>query len=392
MILTLLIASALGLSPLALTTDDLAIVFTGNKSINTPRLKSELKPWIEDLEANPLDEGAAEDLAFEMEQIYRHIGRPDCKVEVAPAALEGDGWKITFRIDEGPQRILDSLHFGGNKIFNEERLARRFGWNEDGFLALFGSGRVVYSDEVLEAGLVGIKLLYRLAGYLDVVVTSQVSETPKSQRIEVDVYVQITEGPCYVLESVEFREEKWESLSEQCGLELGAIFTPRTPLELEKRLERHLAEQGYFQCNVTVDAGVSGSAGMRLRVAVEPGEIASIGEIEVIGAPHTRTSWIRSYLTFKSGDRYQKSALEDSRRELLHTGLFQTVKIGWRRADRNGEAVLDVSVELDEKDRTRAALRLGFGSYELGRVGAEFFHRNIFGTAVEGRASGKASF
>lgn len=372
------------------------VEITGNDSIKTRDLLTDLRPWIQDLEAAPRDEAIRSDLAEEMRQIYIAAGFPDAEVETLPLVSRGNGWIVKFRVKEGTQRQVGRVEFRAaspetSLVFSDNRLRTCLNWSQSGLLSLVGQGRVVFTEASLRSTRERLLLLYRLEGYLDADVKTSFSERVDEQGRFVDVVIVIDPGAPHRVGNISIDDPDRDQILAQSDLRTGMPFTPRLPIEIEKRIERYFAERGYFEAQVRVTTTAGDDQVRHLDVSVLRGPIARIFSITLEGNERTRKSWVRAHLPFGEGDLYRKTALEEGRGRLLRSGLFEHVTI--RVEPRiNDTSELDVTVEMKEKPVLQLGTTLGFGSYQLGRLGAEIRRRNLFGRGIEGWLSARASF
>ncbi len=375
---------------LATTAPDLSVDIVGNETLLERVLLAELEFWLEDLRTNPLDEGARDDVAYELTQIYRERGFPKATV-TSKSTTKGGTTEVVFTVVEGPRRLLGELTFDGAAHFDAKTLQNAFQWQRDGVFKAFGQGPIVFSDEVLEAGCVGVRLLYRLDGFRDVATEVALTERDKGDRITVDVLVKVTQGRRYRVRDVVINVFPIPpGLREACGVTNNDVFTPRMPVEVAQRVQRFLADRGYFSATADAEPLITDAA-VDLHVRFDTGPLATIDSIVVQGNNRTSEHWVRRHLSFSVGDLFSKTEFEKSRSALLRSGLFRNARVTGKPVDGTSNR-LDVEVELDEKDAIRTSFRIGFGSYELGRVGVEVLHQNLFGYGLYGRARARASF
>lgn len=370
--------------------DEVEFEIRGNVALGTRFLLAEIDPWLEDLRERPEDDGALDDAAHELAQLYRRNGFPRVQVFTDRRSVDMQRL-IRFRIKEGPQRVVQAVRFIGNHHFDIDTLRDLFPWQRRGTL---GTGAEIFADETVAAGVAGIRLLYRLEGYLDVEVETSTTEIESPDDITVALYVELTEGSQYKLAGIEIVGESeipHSDMRDAAGVDSDTPFTPRLPLEVENRIERMLAERSYFGAEVTVTVRDEEGEEKTLIVDVQKGELWVIDDIVIEGSERTVPSWMLRRLPFTVGDPYRQSSIENGRRALFETGLFSKVTLD--TTPMLGDlGRLRVTITVAEKDAIRPALRVGFGTYELGRLGAEVQHRNLFGRGWIGSLRGKVSF
>lgn len=382
----------------------------GTSGLSSVRLGQEIRPWIEDLLAAPDDVGMRDDLLFEVVSIYRRYGFPDATASIAeemPTEEGAEGRTLVVIITEGPRAYLRGVSIRGNVAIDNAVLQGAFPWLRAGIVP--GSSQV-FTKGALASGVAGIKLLYSLNGYLDVSVETRVDreevlrgDSPGTgpgdvpvKEYRVEVVVQVTEGPRTILESLDVTPGETYSVEEiraLTGVSEGSPVTPRLPIEVRNRVRRQLLDRGHYLARVEVEESpVPGRPDRRaLAVRVVEGPVHTFGSVIVDGERHTRRGFIRARLGIDFGDTYSKTMMEEGQRELSASGLFQNFDlelVPWPPDPTR----LNVHVTVVERDAIRFETRVGFSTYELGRIGAGVLHRNLFGLGIEGRADALVSF
>lgn len=394
------------------------VTIEGNGSLKTRDLLADLRPWVKDLEEaakrirpseEGVDPGVIGDFAEELRQIYISAGFPDAEVEALEPTIQSGTQVLTFRVTEGSRRQVGTIEFrhvgtdgspndtpDAPAPFAEDRLLACFNWSQSGLLSLVGQGNAIFTEAGLRAARENLILLFRLEGYLDVDVESTFDEKETDGQRHVDMQITLRPGSQYRVGALRVEDPESEAIIAAARVAKEQSFTPRLPIEIEKRIERFLAEQGYFRAKVDAEAVESTRTGdgvhrRDIELKIDRGDRATLATIEFVGAEYTRESWIQAHLPFEVGDLYKKSALQDGRGQLLRSGLFNNVAIRLSPQE-NDPNLLDVTIEVVEKPVLQLGTTLGFGSYQLGRFGAEARHRNLFGRGIEGWIKGRVSF
>ncbi|MEM7260831.1 MAG: BamA/TamA family outer membrane protein [Planctomycetota bacterium] len=371
---------------------DVEVALEGHESYSTRVLLAELEFWLEDLRRDPHDVGAREDIAYELQQFYHAEGYPRATVTSSEPNTEDDPVRIVFRIDEGPLEVLDTLTFEGATHFDHARLRQAFEWNRRGLFGIFGQGPITFTEDILEAGCVGVRLLYRLDGFREVEARPTISREEDEDRIRVAVNVLISEGRRFRVGEITFDPDlPADGLRTACRVDRGDVFTPRLPIEVEQRIERFFADRGYFSASARVEPTVDPIGVVHLHANYQLGEVAKIGRIDFVGLETTRESWARAHVTFETDQLFRRTEFERTRAALLQSRLFQTVRVVGVPDETESDRIR-VEIRVEEKKTIRGAIRAGFGSYELGRIGAEILHRNVLGRGLLWRLRGKVSF
>jgi outer membrane protein assembly complex protein YaeT len=117
-----------------------------------------------------------------------------------------------------------------------------------------------------------------------------------------------------------------------------------------------------------------------LTFTAEPGKLAHFGPLEVVGNKSVGESIIRRQLTFKPGDLYRRSIVQDSQRRLYGLELFQFANIETVNPEQQPEDV-PIRVTVAEGNHQRVNFGVGYGTEENARIDSEYHHVNFLGGA-----------
>ncbi|MEO5774087.1 MAG: BamA/TamA family outer membrane protein [Sphingomicrobium sp.] len=113
-----------------------------------------------------------------------------------------------------------------------------------------------------------------------------------------------------------------------------------------------------------------------LLLPVDPGPLASFGEIRVNGRPPFSAAHVGRIARFRRGDPFRRSDVDDLRRALIATGLVAAAEVQVVPAS-DGRTV-DLAVHLEPAPMRTIAGELGYGTGEGIRAEASWQHRNLF--------------
>ena len=142
-----------------------------------------------------------------------------------------------------------------------------------------------------------------------------------------------------------------------------------------------LKDHGYPYGKVATgeDDGSDGKQAV-LTFTAEPGKLAHFGPVEVVGNKSVGEHIIRRQLTFKPGELYQRSVVQDSQRRLYGLELFQFANVEPLNQEQQPDEV-PVRVTVAEGNHQRVNFGVGYGTEEKARVDAEYHHVNFLGGA-----------
>jgi outer membrane protein assembly complex protein YaeT len=142
-----------------------------------------------------------------------------------------------------------------------------------------------------------------------------------------------------------------------------------------------LKDHGYPYGKVSTDED-DGSDGKQatLTFTADPGQIAHVGPIQVVGNKSVSEHVIVRELTFKPGDLYERSVVQESQRRLYGLELFQFANIEPVTPELQ-PAEVPIKVTVAEGNHQRVNFGVGYGTEEKARVDAEYHHLNFLGGA-----------
>ena len=179
---------------------------------------------------------------------------------------------------------------------------------------------------------------------------------------------------------------------ETLGLKSGTPVDAQRIIDAEQKMVvivkaqgRPFAKAGPRQATIDRAAGT-----MALTLAAEPGLIADYGDITFTGINGIDEKFLRARLTVHEGDQFAPGALEDSRRELIATQLFSTIRI--RTPDHlDATGRLPVVFEATQRPPRSVAASASYQTDEGIGVSASWEHRNFFGAGERVSVSGLLS-
>ena len=221
--------------------------------------------------------------------------------------------------------------------------------------------------------------LLQAQGYYD-------AEVELAIALETDmiaVTLRATPGPLFTFETVEF-----PGLAEAGGdagpLREAFAVKPGDPVVASQviaagiALKVALGEQGFATADVgSQDIVIDhAKATARLVLPVQPGPVAKFGAIRVSGQPPFSALHVGRIARFKSGDKFERSEVDDLRRALVATGLVASVET--KVVPRDEGRTVDIDVRLEPAPMRTIAGEIGYGTGEGAKVEASWQHRNFF--------------
>lgn len=296
-----------------------------------------------------------------------------CLVAVAVAACK----------EEGGVKV-SSFTFNGTKAVTPAQLKSVLATSASSKLP-WGT-KHYFSRAQFEADLKRIVAFYKDRGYPDARVTSFDAKLNDAQS-SVSLTVNIDEGTPIVVERVQF--EGFEGLPEQHRSRLEQALPLKAGQPLDRALLQasreaaldELRDHGYPYASVKIGEDNAASARSRLiTLSADPGPLARFGPIEINGNVAVSDNIVRRQLTYRPGQLFRQSALQESQRKLYTPELFDFANVEPLRTEEKPVAV-PTRVTVTEGKHQKVNLGIGYGTEERARVQVDWRHVNFLGGA-----------
>jgi outer membrane protein assembly complex protein YaeT len=285
--------------------------------------------------------------------------------------------------EEGTIKV-HSLSFKGVKAVDEARLKGALATHQGSWIP-WGK-KHDFDRSRFDADLKRIQAFYADRGYPDARVTGYDVKL-NHQQDQVDLTVTMAEGEPVLVASLDFSgfdvipRAHLDDLKTRVPLKVGQPRDRQLVALTREMVVNELKDHGYPYGKVSTneDDGSNGKPA-RLTFTAEPGQIAHIGQVEIVGNKSVSENVIRRELTFKPGDLYERSVVQDSQRRLYGLELFQFANVEPVNPEQQ-PADVPIRVTVAEGNHQRVNFGVGYGTEEKARVDAEYHHVNFFGGA-----------
>jgi outer membrane protein assembly complex protein YaeT len=286
--------------------------------------------------------------------------------------------------EEGTVRV-HSLNFSGVQAVDATELRAALATRQSDKLPW---GKKAFFDRArFEVDLKRIQAFYADRGYPDARVTNFDVKLNDKQD-SVDLTVTISEGEPVKVAAINFAgfddvipAAHFNTLKNQVPLKVDQPRDRRLVVTTREMALNELKDHGYPYAKVETseEAGPEGKS-VTLTFSAAPGPIAHIGPIEIAGNKTVEARVIERELTFKTGDLYQRSVLQDSQRRLYGLELFQFANVEPLNPEQQPTEV-PIRITVAEGKHQRVNFGVGYGTEEKARVDAEYHHVNFLGDA-----------
>ncbi|MDD9331215.1 MAG: outer membrane protein assembly factor BamA [Wolbachia sp.] len=360
------------------------VILQGNKLFNNKELLTNV---IQSKPLNIFTETKLQSDLMNLVTTYRNNGKVGAKVEYELTTLDSNRVNLIFKIREGRTSKIKSIRFIGNKNFSENELEQAVRIHSNNIFGKLIKAIFKWTDHYSpQYLLINTELLdrfYSSKGYINNSI-QPIVEIDDNYQIHITFL--IDEGKQFLFRSnkVDIETEIQdltlrEEISKFITKEDNQIFDRTRINNTVEKINKHLNEKGYVFAKVNPEY-VQHDNIVEITYKVLPGKKFYINQITIDGNDRTLDQVIRSKLSIAEGDVYNISEIQKSRKKLVGSDFFETVKI-------NSYAVNDNAVNLDlsVKEKRTGSLSLAGG---MSFPGGAFFktdvkENNLFGTGKE---------
>ena len=365
-------------------------------------------------EPQALDHFVIEDIAYILLQIMRKDGYPDPQIQAHLHYEDGSekqlSWSLPFdaRVEEGsPEAGLASVAFQcdpglldfyhsveirGVKVIDEGMQADFF--VPSGVLFTRRKDRA-FTESNLESRLSRLLAAIRSHGYQQVRVAGrEVERDPESGAVV--VRIDIEEGPLHEIglvttEYTDAQGNRTRSTTEEFR---GEILVNSWINDFRQSTFNDLYTRGFPDARVRVSRTPAVEIGpdrvqADLTFRAETGPYITFAGVEFKPEGLLKESVLRRQTNLRDLENYDLLAVEEGRRQLLALGVLRDVELEHVRID---DSTRKAAYTLSPGPNKSLVLLLGYGSYELGRVGFKWKHHNMWGRAHRYELELKQSF
>ncbi|WP_143689223.1 outer membrane protein assembly factor BamA [Wolbachia endosymbiont of Nilaparvata lugens] len=360
------------------------VILKGNKLFNSKEL---LNNVIQSKSLTIFTETKLQNDLINLATLYRNSGKIGVKIAYELDKLGSNRINLIFKIKEGRTSKIKGLRFIGNKNFSANELEQVIKRHSNDifsklFRAIFKSG-THYSPQYLLINTELLDRFYSSKGYIQNNI-QPIVEVDNNNQIEltflIDEKQQYLFGNNEVdieteIQDLSLREEILEFIKE----ENNQIFNRVKINNTAEKISKHLNGKGYIFAKVNPEY-IQHNNIVDVTYKVLPGKKIYINQITIDGNERTLDKVIRRKLSMAEGDAYNTSEIQKSRRKLIYSDFFETVKINSYIVDEN-----TVNLDLNVKEKRTASLSLTGGMSLPGGVfvKTDFTDRNLFGSGKE---------
>jgi len=299
-----------------------------------------------------------------------------------------NGVSLKIKVNKGPRVKISAIVFEGNQNVNEKKLKRLFkDTKEKQWSRVFKSSKYIEDDFNADKKIMLDHYLNK--GYRDINIIKDSVWLNADSLLE--VYVKVHEGKKYYFGNITWSGNTRypdSSLISVLGIYKGDIFNQS---ELEQQLFANpngrdisslYMDHGYlfFQVN-PIERRVYGDT-IDLEINIYEGPQAVINKIKISGNTKTNEHVIRRELRTLPGDKFSRSDIIRSQREIANLGYFNPENMNVNPIPQPENGTVDIEYKVEEKPSDQVELSAGWGQNTIvGTLGVSFNNfsvKNIF--------------
>jgi outer membrane protein insertion porin family len=233
-----------------------------------------------------------------------------------------------------------------------------------------------YLDErALAADVFRLRVFYYQHGFRDARIELDTARTPAG----VHIAFRIAEGRPVVVASVDVAGEGLDpAITANLPIRAGRPFNMGEFEATRDTLIGRLANRGYARADVLANYDIPGGDGHTVTVEYHliPGDVARFGTVRISGLERVDPAVVERMLEFREGDLFSRQALLRSQRNLFGLEVFRHAEI---LTAANGDALVDVHVQVNEGDLHRVRLGMGMSTTDYLNAEGRWVSRNFLG-------------
>lgn len=324
-----------------------------------------------------------------IEKFYIDKGFFDARVTVTeePDTSRANSVTVYFNADRGERIKIEDIEFDGANGASPKKLSRKMkNTKEKG--RIFASSKLVRKD--YEEDKTELVKYYNTIGYRDARILGDTLWRDEDGRIRLKIFIE--EGNQYYFRNITWKGNSiydTQTLQNVLGIEKGEIYNQEL---LEKRLRfsqdgRDVStlymDNGYLFFNVEpVEVAIIGDS-IDLEMRIFEGPQATIDKVIIKGNDRTHEHVIRRELFTRPGEKFSRSDILRSQRQIVNLGYFNPEALGINTPVNPQRGTVDIEYTVEEKPSDQLELSAGWGGIQrvIGTLGVAFNNfslRNFF--------------
>ncbi len=337
-------------------------------------LMGKVRPYL--LKGGIVTASSKQNVKNAIEGYYINKGFLDAEAEVTevPDASLDNGIKMELRVDKGKRIKIKDIVFKGNenvksrklrKVMKETKRKRR----------IFAGSKLIKNE--YEGDKRKIINHYNTVGFKDATITKD-SIWRKNGNGHIMMEIDISEGNEYYFRNIVFKGNSIysdEVLRDVMSISKGEVYNQEL---LDTRLNfsqdgRDISslymDNGYLFFRVDPVEKAIDNDSIDLEIRIFEGPQAIIDKVTIAGNDRTHEHVIRRELRTRPGQKFSRSDIIRSQREIVNLGFFNPEALGVNPIPNLERGTVDIEYTVEEKSSDQLELSAGWGGAGRGVIG-----------------------
>jgi len=337
------------------------IEISGNKKIK----KEDIEEKIKITEGKVISQVDVRTAVDQIKSLYNEKGYLTARIGSELVETEAPGGVILkFEIDEGKKVRIKKIYVEGNEAFKASKIRKQMKNKQKSF---FRGGE--FKPDQYEEDKEKIIEFYKKEGYLDAqIVSDSIWYGPDKKNLFIQVTV--SEGERYKFGEVNWEGNKLfssERLSKLVRFKEGDIYSQKKYEETLGDIYFLYQEDGYLYTQVEDKTTTRGNV-VNITYHITEGVPANVHYINIQGNTKTKEKVIRRELSVLPGQRFRRSLLMRSLRDITYLNYFSNVEPDYEVLP-NGD--IDLIIKVEEKPTGQIMFGAGYSARDklVGNIG-----------------------
>ena len=329
-----------------------------------------------------------------IEDFFEEKGYLDTEVKIFERedSIRVNAVVLTVDVDRGPRVKIDELEIVGNDAVSDRKIRRKMKETRRR-RKIFASSKFIPAK--YEEDKAKIIDYYNTIGYRDATITSD--SLWREDNGDLSILLNISEGNRYYFRDIVFKGNVIYSdkqLQDILGINRGDIYNrdllnERLSFSQDGRdISSLYLDDGYLFFRADpIETAVQGDS-IDLEIRINEGPQATVDNVVIEGNDRTHEHVIRRELRVRPGDKFSRSDLIRSQREIIALGFFNPERLDIQTPVNPQRGTVDVIFQVEEKANDQLELSMGYGGRGFGLFGTVGVSFNNFSMrrALEGGA------
>jgi len=325
-----------------------------------------------------------------IEKYFIEKGFLDAKVSVVEQVdtAKINSVLLQFDVDRGDKVKIQEIVFEGRKSVKRRKLIKQLDETKSR-KRIFSSSKFI--SDSYEQDKKNIVTYYNTIGFRDAQVTGDSIWRDEDGRMNLKIFIE--EGERYYFRNIAWKGNSiydTKTLSSVLGINAGEVYnqellnTRLNYSEEGRDVSTLYMDNGYLFFSVDpVEVAIAGDS-IDLEIRIYEGPQATIDNVVIKGNDRTHEHVVRRALRTRPGDKFSRSDIIRSQREIINLGYFNPEALGIETPVNPQRGTVDIVYTVEEKPSDQLELSAGWGGVGRGVIGTlgvsfnNFSVRNIF--------------